>query len=37
MNDEVGHVLIDVDRPGSDAALGSLCAVPHTIRCRVLY
>jgi D-3-phosphoglycerate dehydrogenase len=36
-NDDVGYVVIDVDRATSDAALGALCAVPDTIRCRVLY
>lgn len=36
-NDEVGYVVIDVDSNASDAALQALCAVPDTLRCRVLY
>lgn len=36
-NDDVGYVVIDVDSATSDAALGQLCSVPGTIRCRVLY
>ena len=36
-NDDVGYVVIDVDRATSDVALSALCAVPDTIRCRVLY
>ena len=36
-DEDVGYVVIDVDGPGTDTALGSLCEVPETIRCRVLY
>jgi D-3-phosphoglycerate dehydrogenase / 2-oxoglutarate reductase len=36
-NEEVGYVVIDVDRAASQPALGELCAVPATIRCRILY
>ena len=36
-NDMVGYVVIDVDQATGDAALSALCAVPDTIRCRVLY
>lgn len=36
-NDAVGYVVIDVDRATSTAALDELCAIPDTIRCRVLY
>jgi D-3-phosphoglycerate dehydrogenase len=36
-NAEVGYVVIDVDHDPSDPALGELCSVPETIRCRVLY
>ena len=36
-NTEVGYVVIDVDQDRSAPALGDLCAVPETIRCRVLY
>ena len=36
-NDVVGYVVIDVDQATGDAALSALCAVPDTIRCRVLY
>ena len=36
-NDEVGYVVIDVDSAASHAALDELCAVPQTIRCRILY
>lgn len=36
-NDDVGYVVIDVDSTTSDAALGQLCSVAGTIRCRVLY
>jgi D-3-phosphoglycerate dehydrogenase / 2-oxoglutarate reductase len=34
---EVGYAVIDVDSATSAAALDALCAVPDTIRCRVLY
>jgi D-3-phosphoglycerate dehydrogenase len=30
-------VVIDVDSTASQAAMGELCAVPQTIRCRILY
>jgi len=36
-NEEVGYVVIDVDGAGSPLTLGELCAVPATIRCRILY
>jgi D-3-phosphoglycerate dehydrogenase len=36
-NEEVGYVVIDVDTSASQIALESLCAVPDTIRCRILY
>ena len=36
-NDEIGYVVIDVDGAGSNRALGELCTVPATIRCRILY
>ncbi|MDP3191117.1 phosphoglycerate dehydrogenase [Rhodoferax sp.] len=36
-NETVGYVVIDVDSTASRAALDQLCAVPDTIRCRVLY
>ena len=36
-NDEVGYVVMDVDVDASAVALDELCAVPATIRCRVLY
>ena len=36
-NEEIGYVVIDVDSAGSHSALGELCAVPATIRCRILY
>jgi len=36
-NEEVGYVVIDVDSDSSAVALESLCAVPGTIRCRILY
>ncbi|WP_296494914.1 phosphoglycerate dehydrogenase [Rhodoferax sp.] len=36
-NEEIGYVVIDVDSAASQAALGELCAVPQTIRCRILY
>jgi D-3-phosphoglycerate dehydrogenase len=36
-NEEVGYVVIDVDSDSSAVALESLCAVPATIRCRILY
>ena len=35
-NAEVGYVVIDVDHDPDDPALGDLCAVPETIRCRVV-
>jgi D-3-phosphoglycerate dehydrogenase len=36
-NAEVGYVVIDVEHDPDDPALGDLCTVPETIRCRVLY
>ena len=36
-NEVVGYVVIDVDSAASQAALDELCAVPETIRCRILY
>ena len=36
-NEDIGYVVIDVDGAGSNHALGELCAVPATIRCRILY
>ena len=36
-NETVGYVVIDVDCTASHAALDELCAVPETIRCRILY
>ncbi|CAN7586153.1 phosphoglycerate dehydrogenase [Rhizobacter sp. LjRoot28] len=36
-NEAVGYVVIDVDTDTSKTALDTLCAVPDTIRCRVLY
>jgi D-3-phosphoglycerate dehydrogenase len=36
-NEEVGYVVIDVDTTASHVALEELCAIPGTIRCRVLY
>ncbi|MES2480902.1 MAG: phosphoglycerate dehydrogenase [Pseudomonadota bacterium] len=36
-NEEVGYVVIDVDSAAVEVALDELCAIPGTIRCRVLY
>ena len=36
-NEDVGYVVIDVDSAASQLALDQLCAVPTTIRCRILY
>ncbi|MDD2881123.1 MAG: phosphoglycerate dehydrogenase [Rhodoferax sp.] len=36
-NETVGYVVIDVDSAASQAGLDELCAVPETIRCRILY
>jgi D-3-phosphoglycerate dehydrogenase len=36
-NEEVGYVVIDVDTTASKVAQDELCAVPGTIRCRILY
>jgi D-3-phosphoglycerate dehydrogenase / 2-oxoglutarate reductase len=36
-NDEVGYVVTDVDNGAPSATLAELCAIPGTIRCRVLY
>jgi D-3-phosphoglycerate dehydrogenase len=35
--DDVGYVVIDVDHAAPEAALADLCALPDTIRCRILY
>ena len=34
---DVGYVVIDVENAVADVALADLCALPDTIRCRVLY
>ena len=36
-NEEVGYVVTDVDTTSRKIALDDLCAIPGTIRCRVLY
>ncbi|HEY2925898.1 phosphoglycerate dehydrogenase [Piscinibacter sp.] len=36
-NEEVGYVVMDIDATASQVALDELCAVPGTIRCRILY
>ena len=36
-NDEVGYVVTDIDSSAQTVALADLCAIPGTIRCRVLY
>ncbi|WP_280152215.1 phosphoglycerate dehydrogenase [Piscinibacter sp. XHJ-5] len=36
-NDEVGYVVTDVDSSAESSTLADLCAIPGTIRCRVLY
>jgi D-3-phosphoglycerate dehydrogenase len=36
-NEEVGYVVTDIDADASQKALERLCAVPGTIRCRILY
>jgi D-3-phosphoglycerate dehydrogenase len=36
-NEEVGYVVMDIDATASQVALDQLCAVPGTIRCRILY
>jgi D-3-phosphoglycerate dehydrogenase / 2-oxoglutarate reductase len=36
-NDQVGYVVTDVDTRADVIALDQLCAIPGTIRCRVLY
>jgi D-3-phosphoglycerate dehydrogenase len=36
-NEEVGYVVTDVDSSAELVALEDLCAIPGTIRCRVLY
>jgi D-3-phosphoglycerate dehydrogenase len=35
--DDVGYVVIDVDHASPEVALADLCALPDTIRCRILY
>ena len=36
-NEEVGYVVTDIDSSAQTEALAQLCAIPGTIRCRVLY
>ena len=36
-NADVGYVVIDVDHAATPPALADLCALPATIRCRILY
>ncbi len=36
-NRDVGYVVIDIDHAATQTALGELCTVPETIRCRILY
>lgn len=36
-NEEVGYVVTDVDSSAPSETLSALCAIPGTIRCRVLY
>jgi D-3-phosphoglycerate dehydrogenase len=36
-NEHVGYVVIDIDSTASRVALDQLCAIPGTIRCRILY
>ncbi|HEY9064916.1 MAG TPA: phosphoglycerate dehydrogenase [Burkholderiaceae bacterium] len=36
-NEDVGYVVTDVDTTSQRIALDDLCAIPGTIRCRVLY
>jgi len=36
-NEDVGYVVIDLDAAASTVALEELCAIPDTIRCRILY
>ena len=36
-NEEVGYVVTDIDSKASRVALDELCAIPGTIRCRILY
>ncbi len=36
-HEDIGYAVTDVDEPADRAALEALCAVPGTIRCRVLY
>jgi len=36
-NEHVGYVVIDVDAAAGELAFDRLCAIPGTIRCRILY
>jgi len=36
-NEEIGYVVIDIDKADSDLALEKLREVEGTIRCRILY
>ncbi|AKJ26985.1 phosphoglycerate dehydrogenase [Caldimonas brevitalea] len=36
-NEHVGYVVVDVDASASEIALGNLCSIEGTIRCRILY
>jgi D-3-phosphoglycerate dehydrogenase len=36
-NEHVGYVVIDVEASASALAYEGLCAIPGTIRCRILY
>ncbi|MCW7536635.1 phosphoglycerate dehydrogenase [Aquabacterium sp. A7-Y] len=36
-NEHVGYVVVDVDASASQIALGQLCSIEGTIRCRILY
>jgi D-3-phosphoglycerate dehydrogenase len=36
-NEQVGYVVIDVDAAADAVAFDALCAIPGTIRCRVVY
>jgi D-3-phosphoglycerate dehydrogenase len=34
---DIGYVVIDIDGDASQVAFESLCDIPETIRCRILY
>ena len=36
-NEHVGYVVTDIDTASQRVVLDDLCAIPETIRCRVLY